>query len=136
MAKNSLRLEERMEILDLFARYNHLFEAGAAQEWAETFTPDGYFSGPAGEAQGTTALAEFCRATIARFPVALHFTDHHLFEVEGEVVRHTCILSLQFPSNEGVEILLLRYDDELVRAGDSWKFRRRIVRPASDVASR
>ena len=130
MSQSSLTVEDRFELLDLFARYNHLFEAGDGDAWARCFTPDGEFSGPAGTARGFGELANLCEETTKRFPVALHFTDHHLYEPAGSVVHHKCILSVQYPHEKGVQILLLRYSDELVRHDGSWCFRRRTVEQA------
>jgi hypothetical protein len=130
MKDQQISVTERFEILDLLARYNHLFDAGEAEAWADCFTPGGEFSGPAGEAKGTAALIAFCESSAKRFPTALHLTDHHLFEVRDEVVHHECVLSVQFASERGVDALLLRYQDELVRFGGRWRFRSRLVHPA------
>ncbi len=130
----ALDVESRFEILDLFARYNHVFEAGDGEAWASCFTPDGRFSGPAGTAEGREELAELCRRTVQRYPVALHFTDHHLFEPQGEMVRHRCLLSVQAPTEDGVKTFLYRYDDELVQVEGRWRFRVRRVLPP-EVAS-
>ena len=126
-----LTVEDRLELLDLLARYNHLFEERRAEEWAELFIPDGVFDGPAGLATGHKELAELCNATTAKYPVALHFTDHHQFDWFGDEVRHMCLLSVQFPTNKGVQTLLYRYRDVLVKDRSStWKFKiRRVVAP-------
>lgn len=125
-----LDVDDRFEILDLFARYNHSFEEGDGAAWARCFTPDGEFSGPAGVARGADELAALCRTTNERFPVALHFTDHHLYERDGAVLRHKCILSVQYPTESGVRIMLFRYRDELIRFEGSWCFQRRVVESA------
>ncbi len=127
MSESPMTVEDRFEILDLFARYNHSFEAGDGDAWARCFTPDGEFSGPVGTARGPHELAELCEKTTKRFPLALHFTDHHLYEPAGSVLHHRCILSVQYPTENGVQILLLRYRDELVRHEGAWRFRRRSV---------
>ena len=123
----ALSLEDRAEIFDLFAKYNHYFDEGLGEEWASCFAPEGSFSGPAGKAKGGEELAMFCRKTIKEYPDALHFTDHHLFEFEGELLKHKCILSVQYPVHGEVSILLCRYHDELVLGPDGWKFLSRKV---------
>ncbi len=124
-------INDRMAILDLCASYNYLFDTCAAEEWAATFTADGVFEGPAGRAQGPEALAEFCRNTNAQYPGGMHFTDNHLFEQDGDAVRHKCFLSMQVPSPEGTQTLLLTYEDELRRVDGEWRFASRLCRPLS-----
>ena len=43
----ALSAADRLEILDLVARYNHLMDGRDAEGWAECFTPDGVFDGGA-----------------------------------------------------------------------------------------
>lgn len=38
-----LGIEDRLDILDLFARYCQYIDAGRAAEWVDLFTPDGCF---------------------------------------------------------------------------------------------
>ena len=126
--QSKVAMEDRLEILELCARYQQLFDDGMDDAWADTFSPDGHFEGPAGVADGRDELAAFCRRTIGQFPVALHFTDHHVLDpLPGGSVRHRCILSVQYPTKDGVQIALYRYDDELERVDGQWKFKSRRV---------
>ena len=43
-----ISVEERMAILDLCSRYNYYVDTDAAEQWADTFTSEGVFDGPAG----------------------------------------------------------------------------------------
>ena len=124
-------MEDRLDILELCARYQQLFDDGMSEAWADTFCPDGYFEGPAGTAHGRDELAAFCQETVSQFPVALHFTDHHVLDPLPEgAVRHRCILSVQYPTKNGVKIALYRYDDELEQVNGQWKFKtRRVLDP-------
>ena len=133
MGFGSISIEDRLHILDLMARYNHLFEEGRAEEWAQTFVEDGEFSGPTGKAQGYEELANLCIETVQRLPVALHFTDHHLLERDGEKIKHRCLLSVQFPKEGGTGVLIYRYRDVLVRDGVEWKFESREVVSAETI---
>lgn len=124
-----IALEDRLAILDLCARYNYAIDTGASEDWARTFTEDGVFDGPAGHAEGHDALIAFCDQLAVEFPGAMHFTDNHLFEEDGETMRHRCFLSFQVPKGETVDIWLLGYEDELVRMNGDWRFRSRRVAP-------
>jgi len=59
----------------------------------------------------------------------MHFTDNHLFEQDGGVVRHWCFLSYQIPAKNGTHLMLLGYEDELVKVDGEWRFRARRVAP-------
>lgn len=127
MTKDIISHEDRLNILELCARYQHFFDAGEAEEWASTFASDGTFDGPAGTAKGQNELQQFCRDTLSKFPIALHFTDHHIFERKKGIVVHKCILSVQVPTDKGAQIGLFRYCDELVKIEGEWKFKSRTV---------
>jgi hypothetical protein len=122
-------IDDRMAILDLCARYNYFFDTGAAQDWANTFTSDGTFDGPAGQAQGSDELVEFCTNAGKQFAGAMHFTDNHLFDGTGALIRHRCFLCLQMPSDSGTDVMLLAYEDEVAKVDGDWKFRSRRVAP-------
>lgn len=124
-----ITIEDRLAILDLSARYNYAVDSGASADWADTFTEDGVFDGPAGHAEGRAELIAFCDGLARDYPGAMHFTDNHLFEPAGDGVRHRCFLSFQVPREGGTDVLLLAYEDDLVRVGGAWRFRSRRVAP-------
>lgn len=55
------------EVQQFYARHMHLLDAGAAQEWAETFTEDGVFAPPSAPEpiRGRANLAAAARAAAA-----------------------------------------------------------------------
>ena len=55
LARN-LTLQDRLEIADLYTRYNTTIDGGDADGWADTFTADGEF---AGQFKGRDALVGF-----------------------------------------------------------------------------
>ena len=126
----ALNGDDRAELFDLLARYNHLFDAGEADAWAECFSSEGSFDGPAGKARGRDQLVEFCRSVSPKIAGSLHMTDHHLFEVADGVVTHKCVLAVHFPTDKGVRTHLFRYSDVLEKSGGRWRFLSRRVVPA------
>lgn len=122
-------IDDRMAILDLCARYNYAVDTCAAEEWADTFTADGTFGGPAGSAEGREQLVAFCFELNEMFPGAMHFNDNHLFEPDGKVMRHKCFLSMQTPGEDGTSVMALGYEDEVVKEGGEWRFKSRRVGP-------
>ena len=55
-----ISLEDRFAIIDLCSVYNYTVDQADGEGWAATFTEDGIFAGPAGQAEGREALVAFC----------------------------------------------------------------------------
>ena len=123
-----ITVADRLEILDLCARYNYFTDTGEAQEVARLFTPDGVFDGPPGRFEGFDAIVAFNENIYQALAGSMHFTDNHLFEMRGASIRHRCYLALNIPSKDGVKSTLMMYDDEVVKIEGEWKFRARTVR--------
>ena len=123
-----ISLEDRVAIIDLCSRYNYTVDQADGEGWAATFTPDGVFAGPAGQAQGRDALIAFCGQLAEAFPGGMHFTDNHLFELDGDTCRHKCFLDFRVPQADGsVSSNLLGYEDIVVKHEGEWLFARRDV---------
>ena len=123
----AISLEDRFAIIDLCSVYNYTVDQADGPGWADTFTPDGVFSGPAGHAEGRDQLIAFAHQLAQQFPGGMHFTDNHLFEVIGEEVRHKCFLDFKIPTPDGVTSMLLGYEDIIVKHNSEWRFKRRDV---------
>lgn len=125
---SKISLEDRFAIIDLCSVYNYTVDQADGEGWAATFTEDGIFAGPAGQAEGREALVAFCGQLAEAFPGGMHFTDNHLFEVDGDTCQHKCFLDFKVPSPDGsVASVLLGYEDVIVKVDGEWLFQRRDV---------
>ncbi|MCY3921538.1 MAG: nuclear transport factor 2 family protein [Chloroflexi bacterium] len=123
-----ISLEDRFAIIDLCSVYNYTVDQADGEGWAATFTEYGIFNGPAGQAEGREALVAFCGQLAEAFPGGMHFTDNHLFEVDGDTCQHKCFLDFKVPSPDGsVASVLLGYEDVVVKVDGEWLFQRRDV---------
>ena len=123
-----ISLEDRFAITDLCSVYNYTVDQADGEGWAATFTEDGIFNGPAGQAEGREALVAFCGQLAEAFPGGMHFTDNHLFDVDGDTCEHKCFLDFKVPSPDGsVASVLLGYEDIVVKVDGEWLFKRRDV---------
>ncbi|MDE2744776.1 MAG: nuclear transport factor 2 family protein [Chloroflexota bacterium] len=123
-----ISLEDRFAIIDLCSVYNYTVDQADGEGWAATFTEDGVFAGPAGQAEGREALVAFCGQLAEAFPGGMHFTDNHLFEIDGDTCNHKCFLDFKVPSPDGsVASILLGYEDVIVKVDGEWLFQRRDV---------
>lgn len=123
-----ISLEDRFAIIDLCSVYNYTVDQADGEGWAATFTEDGVFAGPAGQAEGREELVPFCGQLAEAFPGGMHFTDNHLFEMDGDTCHHKCFLDFKVPSPDGsVASILLGYEDVIVKVDGEWLFKRRDV---------
>ena len=123
-----ISLEDRFAIIDLCSVYNYTVDQADGEGWAATFTEDGVFAGPAGQAEGRESLVAFCGQLAEAFPGGMHFTDNHLFELDGDTCHHKCFLDFKVPSPDGsVASILLGYEDVIVKVDGEWLFQRRDV---------
>lgn len=116
-------------IQQLYSAYNHAIDFGTADEWADTFTPDGSLD--AGSAtEGRDGLLAFHGATRAGVPGIRHLITNVVVDGEGDAASGSAYL--QATAGTGAERATLitgRYVDELVRTADGWRFSKRVLQP-------
>jgi uncharacterized protein (TIGR02246 family) len=122
-----LSVADRLDILDLAARYNHAIDSGDAETWAATFTPDGVFETARGATTGTAALAEFAATFAERMPGTRHWNSNHVVEGDGDEATHRCYLQLVRTGEQPGIISTARYEDHLRRVDGAWRFTHRTV---------
>ena len=79
MVENGLSADDRLAIVDLFARYAWAYDCGDAEEYAAVFTADGVMAGDVGEtAVGRDAIRREIRKFFEMRGEAIwqHFNDH------------------------------------------------------------
>lgn len=125
----ALSSEDRLEIQELYARYNHAIDSGNGDAWAATFTPDGTFkSGPADFA-GTDALAKFGASLVERMKPR-HWTNNLVIDEAPDGAKGSCYLLLYNLGGEKPAIATSGiYRDELKKTADGWRFTARTVHP-------
>lgn len=122
-----LTAEDRLEIQDLIARYNHAIDGGSPEDWAATFAPDGTFESRGEVHAGTDALLAFARGFQERMAGATHWNNNLVIEGDGDEARSACYLMLR---RGGEVISEAKYEDTLRKVDGRWRFTsRRVVRP-------
>ena len=118
---------DRVEILDLIARYNHAIDRSDGPAWAATFVEDGLFEGSAGvPVRGRRALEEFAASGHSRRGAVRHLTDNVLIDGDGDRATLTAYLAM-FRVGSGLPELVRTgvYRDTLRRVDGRWKFAHR-----------
>ena len=123
----ALSTADRLEILELVARYNHTMDGRDAAAWAACFTPDGVFDGgPRLQAEGRAGLVAFMERLIARDIPAVHWVNNIVIEGAGDAARMTLYLLVIDLRGEAPQASHLGvYHDELARTAEGWRFRKR-----------
>ena len=128
----ALSAEDKMEILDLLARYSRAIDRGDAEGWAATFTEDGFFEAlgtpSGGVARGPAELRDFImRRDPAGRPVR-HWAGNVVIEGDGDSATLRAYGQIIHVGEEGrVEVTGI-YHDTLLRVGGEWKFSQRRFR--------
>jgi hypothetical protein len=94
-----------------------------------------YVGGPGSDTlQGGTAIAEFLRKIISANPSGVGEPNFHVFfneeiQVDGDHAQATSMSTFVTPTPAGAPtmVILARYEDEYVRQGNEWRFKRRVV---------
>lgn len=132
----TLRLEDRAEIHDLYARYAYAFDGADADAWADLFTPDGRFSPPGvNPVVGTVALRAFVNERSSRTPGMRHLMANVLVEADGDDARGRAYFVCYRLAGDGRFRLrnFGRYEDRFARHGQSWRIADRLVVPELDT---
>jgi 3-phenylpropionate/cinnamic acid dioxygenase small subunit len=124
--------DDYIEIQQLYAHYCHALDMGSGEAFAACFTPDGEFTGGRGPGKanddrtprkGTAALTQMGNTSGTR-----HFNVNLVLTRTPEGAKGSCYLllySARTTPDAWVEVAV--YNDWLVKTGEGWKFKKRVV---------
>jgi hypothetical protein len=123
-----ISVEDRLAILDLYARQSHLIDGGDAGGWAATFTAEGVFQSPTYRltAAGPAELAKFAAdsngAALARGVQLRHWIGQVVIDPTHGGADVRAYLVIVATSREGSRIdRSLRVVDVLARTAGGWR---------------
>ncbi|HVW45177.1 MAG TPA: nuclear transport factor 2 family protein [Amycolatopsis sp.] len=127
--------EDRLAVLDLYARQSHAIDGGDAAGWAATFTPGGSFESPTyrlvatGTAELTAFAADSNSAALARGEQLRHWISAVVLSHAGEdALAAQAYLLIIATSSAGSRIdRSVRLVDDLRRVDGEWLVTRRKV---------
>ncbi len=136
----ALGSDDVVEMQQLYARYNHLIDAGIGEEWAALFVEEGTLDTGMGFAvDGTPAArAEFAAGVPVMMPGGRHIATNVYVEGDGDEATGAAYLQLWVVDDEngGMKILVSGiYRDTLRRQDGRWKFVTRVLEPDAAGAS-
>jgi len=130
----ALAAADRMEIMELGARFDNGLDAEDAAKFLGTFAAGGVLAGFWGEAVGEAAIRgafDFMLATFARN--RRHVVTNHEITVEGDRAGMFTYLTV-FDRATNTSIGTATFTDTLVRAPEGWRFARRTLSADPNVA--
>lgn len=137
----SLSLADRLDIDDLYTRFNVTVDSGADEQWVQTFTADGVFTASR-EVRGHDDLRDFRRERHALAAEQPHYGGQHwttnlmLFphsDDEVEAVSYLLRAGRHRDDESPVLMSVGRYHDVLARTPQGWRFASRSVIGPDDL---
>ncbi len=128
---DSRQLADRAAIQDVMLRYARGVDRRDLDLVAACFMPDASYEGAL--ASGTIAQALVrLRDRMTRYDSTMHFIGNQLIEINGDAASsETYAIAYHRLTDGGIARLYtvgVRYLDGLVRDGDTWRIRRRVVK--------
>jgi hypothetical protein len=130
----AINTDDRLNILELVARYNWAIDHREAEAFADVFTADGeLWADHALRAKGRAALIEHIRKAERTGHRIRHWPCNPVLEGTGDGAKLRMYV-MAFDIGAGIRPqIIAEYEDDLARNGGQWKFRvRRVTRTAGD----
>jgi ketosteroid isomerase-like protein len=126
-------ISDRLEILDLLARYSDAVDRHDWDALDDVFTPDAFIDyGAMGGSSGDLATTkQFLSGTASPlFPMWQHMLGQTLLELDGDTARARTVCHNPMVLREGPDPQMMMcglwYRDDLVRTGAGWRISRRV----------
>lgn len=123
-------IEDRLEILELHARYATTSARGDKQGWLSCWTQDGAWVSHIFECHGREAILAKYEEIMAPFSKLFFLSQPGTIEISGETARgQSTALEIGELSAGGFFKLAGAYEDQFVKQDGEWLFSRRDYQP-------
>ena len=125
-----LTTDDLVEIQQLYARYNWTLDAGDAEGYASTFTPDGVFNNNVGH----DAIVKFAEGFHSGVGAHLRHwnTNLMILPTPDGASGQVYLVLVDFANKPATIATSATYSDELVKTAQGWRFKKRATK--GDVA--
>ncbi|MGI9327752.1 MAG: nuclear transport factor 2 family protein [Pseudomonadales bacterium] len=125
-------LSDKQLICELQNNYSYAIDSGKYDNLDQMFLPDALYDfGPAGSADNLDDVKGTIRSALEPLTIAQHINGNPWAEIDGDTATAGCYLRVHMYRKEtaGGEHFEMggRYDDELVRTADGWRFAKRTI---------
>lgn len=123
-------LSDREAIRSLRFRYHECINSETLDAIPDLFSEDATLDFDyLGRATGRAQLSEFFRNVENLLSFVKQFMHNHAVEIDGDTGRGYAYLEAKTISNGEAYFVAARYDDEYVRQGGQWKFKKMSLTP-------
>jgi SnoaL-like domain len=129
-----MNVEDRLEVMDLLARYAECVDTADIGGYADLFLPDGVVQHSAGTVQGREAIRAWVagleqEGRIGPESSLKHFLGLPVIRGDGQrcTARTYVLIPRQMESGEISTRLAGMYRDEIVKQDGRWLFERRVI---------
>lgn len=124
---------DRLDILELSARFDNSLDGGDAGRFASAFLPNGVLAGFWGESRGEEQLRQAHASMLATFAKdKRHVVTNHEIEVQGDRATMFCYLTV-FDRHALAVTGTATFTDELAKVDGAWRFARRTLHADPNV---
>lgn len=127
------RLEDVQGVWQLFMDYRRHLDQRDFRAYSRLFTEDGEWHGGLGSAKGPAEIEALLERTLEVYPDdstrTYHLVANPEIQIDGDRATATSTWCYITRDEEDRPVLSLmgHYEDELVRSGDRWLFRKRVA---------
>ena len=131
MAAVNQEIPDKQHIRELQNRYSYAIDSGQYDKLDDMFTPDATYHFVTGSTDNLEALKNTIRAALQPLTSSQHINGNQWAEITGDHATAGCYFTVHM-FKEGVadgEHFEMggRYDDELLRTPDGWRFTNRTI---------
>ena len=129
-AAGALTAQDLVDIQQLYARYNWTLDAGDAEGYASTFTPDGVFNNNVGH----DAIVKFAETFHGGMGARVRHWNTNLMILPTPEGAHgqVYLVLVDFSTKPATIATSASYSDDLVKTAQGWRFKKRATK--GDVA--
>lgn len=122
----SLSTSDLIEIQHLYSQYNTAIDTGDGERFGACYVADGYFDSGMSVLEGREKIAEFATQTHQNMPGMRHNSTNIVIEGDEKNATGSAFL-IGYTVDGGYKVIVTgRYQDELTRTPEGWRFTRRV----------
>ena len=122
----ALSTADRLEILDLAARYNFAIDEADGERWRRRSRRTACSTGDGARSSARRRSPRSWTTSKSTWPGRSTGRTTTSSPGDGDQATHRCYLNL-IRGESGESLLRAKYNDTLVKVGGEWKFSRRVV---------
>ena len=131
MTASNETIADKQHIRELQNRYSYSIDSGQYDHLDAMFTPDATYNFVTGSADNIEALKKIIQHALKPLTTSQHINGNQWAEIAGERATAGCYFTVHMDKEgliDGEHFEMGgRYDDELLRTADGWRFTQRTI---------